>query len=218
MVPCAPSNSTRRPAAIASARNAPVSHRYGTIRARTRPNCSEVSRALSGLALSTAVRYLFFSAILRASFSPKRRGFFSSSKRIPTRAILSSYAGPMPKPVVPIARRPARASRARSIARWYGSTICASQLSLSRLSSRNRPRERSVAISSANAIGSTTVPLPITQTLPGCSAPAGISRRMNFSPSTTSVCAALLPPWKRTTTSASAASRSTILPLPSSPH
>ena len=35
---------------------------------------------------------------------------------------------------------------------------------------------------------------------------------------TTSVCPALCPPWKRTTTSARLASQSTILPLPSSPH
>src|SRR6185436_3194415 len=34
----------------------------------------------------------------------------------------------------------------------------------------------------------------------------------------TSVCPALWPPWKRTTTSARALSQSTILPLPSSPH
>src|SRR5215831_17427314 len=34
----------------------------------------------------------------------------------------------------------------------------------------------------------------------------------------TSVCPALCPPWKRTTTSARADSQSTIFPLPSSPH
>src|SRR5262249_56270613 len=34
----------------------------------------------------------------------------------------------------------------------------------------------------------------------------------------TSVCPALWPPWKRTTTSARSQSQSTILPLPSSPH
>ena len=48
--------------------------------------------------------------------------------------------------------------------------------------------------------------------------PAGIRCRIVFSPSTTSVWPALLPPWKRTTMSASAARRSTTLPLPSSPH
>src|SRR4051794_5410516 len=44
--------------------------------------------------------------------------------------------------------------------------------------------------------------------------------RWNFhsSPSRTMVCPALLPPWKRITRSACSASRSVILPLPSSPH
>src|SRR5215207_4242076 len=44
--------------------------------------------------------------------------------------------------------------------------------------------------------------------------------RWNFhvSPSRTIVWPALLPPWKRTTTSARSARRSTTLPLPSSPH
>src|SRR5512143_2921209 len=79
-------------------------------------------------------------------------------------------------------------------------------------------RRLSASISATSAIGSTTAPLPITHILPGCKAPAGTRRRMNFSPLTTRVWAALLPPWKRTIRSASAASRSTILPLPSSPH
>src|SRR2546425_10465870 len=56
------------------------------------------------------------------------------------------------------------------------------------------------------------------QMRPGWSTPAGTRFRTVFSPFTTSVCPALLPPWKRTTTSASAASRSTIFPFPSSPH
>src|SRR5215217_6076146 len=44
--------------------------------------------------------------------------------------------------------------------------------------------------------------------------------RWNFhvSPSRTIVWPALLPPWNRTTASACSASRSTTLPLPSSPH
>src|SRR5215510_2519491 len=56
------------------------------------------------------------------------------------------------------------------------------------------------------------------QMRPGWSTPEGIRLRTVFSPFTTRVCPALLPPWKRTTTSASAARRSTTLPLPSSPH
>lgn len=45
------------------------------------------------------------------------------------------------------------------------------------------------------------------------------SRWKSYSlPSTTTVCPALLPPWQRLMMSASVASRSTTLPLPSSPH
>src|SRR3954454_19333493 len=48
--------------------------------------------------------------------------------------------------------------------------------------------------------------------------PLGTSRRTVFVPPTTSVCPAFAPPWKRTTTSAQEVKRSTIFPLPSSPH
>src|SRR6478736_503959 len=48
--------------------------------------------------------------------------------------------------------------------------------------------------------------------------PEGISDRTCFCPSITSVWPALCPPWKRATAAARAVSRSTTLPLPSSPH
>src|SRR5438034_11513896 len=48
--------------------------------------------------------------------------------------------------------------------------------------------------------------------------PDGIRWNLNVSPLRTIVWPALLPPWKRTTASARSASRSTIFPLPSSPH
>src|SRR5512138_1615845 len=54
--------------------------------------------------------------------------------------------------------------------------------------------------------------------VPGWRIPAGMRWRTVFSPPTTSVWPALFPPWNRTTTSASCVSRSTIFPLPSSPH
>src|SRR5262249_30976874 len=63
-----------------------------------------------------------------------------------------------------------------------------------------------------------TTPGPSMQMRPGCSTPAGTRFRTVFSPFTTSVWPALLPPWKRTTKSASAARRSTTFPFPSSPH
>src|SRR5919112_403437 len=48
--------------------------------------------------------------------------------------------------------------------------------------------------------------------------PLGIRWNFHVSPSRTIVWPALLPPWKRITMSARSASRSTTLPLPSSPH
>src|SRR5665648_58666 len=80
------------------------------------------------------------------------------------------------------------------------------------------PRRRSPSISPSRMRGSSTTPLPITQILSGCRIPDGMRWSLNSSPSRTIVWPALLPPWKRATTSAFSASRSVILPLPSSPH
>src|ERR1700732_2656205 len=79
-------------------------------------------------------------------------------------------------------------------------------------------RLRSASSSSVSTFGSITTPLPITHSLPGCRIPDGIRCSFHSSPSRTIVWPALLPPWKRTTASARSASRSVILPLPSSPH
>src|SRR5262245_4150989 len=142
----------------------------------------------------------------------------SSPTRMPERAILSSYAGPMPRPVVPMLPAPRRRSRARSTARWYGRMRCACSLTRSHRSSARNPRFLSASISLTSTSGSSTVPGPIMQTLPGWRMPDGTRFRTVLSPFTTRVCPALLPPWKRTTTSASAARRATTLPFPSSPH
>src|SRR4051812_14544656 len=48
--------------------------------------------------------------------------------------------------------------------------------------------------------------------------PDGMRWNFHVSPPWMIVCPALLPPWKRTTTSARSARRSMTLPLPSSPH
>src|SRR5580700_9042593 len=48
--------------------------------------------------------------------------------------------------------------------------------------------------------------------------PDGMSDRMVLVPSITSVWPALCPPWKRATAATRSVSRSTTLPLPSSPH
>src|ERR1700761_9078739 len=48
--------------------------------------------------------------------------------------------------------------------------------------------------------------------------PDGMSESTVFFPPITSVCPALCPPWKRATACARSVSKSTTLPLPSSPH
>src|SRR3982750_2702038 len=80
------------------------------------------------------------------------------------------------------------------------------------------PRARRPSISAVRTLGSTTTPLPMMQVFPGYRIPLGIRWNFQVSPSRTIVWPALLPPWKRTTASACSASRSTTLPLPSSPH
>src|SRR5262245_51091841 len=66
--------------------------------------------------------------------------------------------------------------------------------------------------------GSMTTPQPTTQRQPLCRIPDGIVCSTYFSRPTTTVCPALLPPEKRTTTFTCGVITSTTLPLPSSPH
>src|SRR5438874_630019 len=124
----------------------------------------------------------------------------------------------MPRPVVPIFLRPLFSSRPRSIRLWYGKMTWAFSLTTSCCGSTKRPRLLRMSISWESASGSTTTPLPMKQRLPGWSTPLGTRWRTVLVPPTTKVCPALAPPWKRTTTSAQEVKRSTIFPLPSSPH
>jgi hypothetical protein len=71
----------------------------------------------------------------------------------------------MPRRVVPIEKRPRRTSAALSSITWYGMIRCA--LPLTRSVSSETPRSSSWSISFTSAPGSTTVPLPITHTVPG---------------------------------------------------
>src|SRR6266581_3017326 len=124
----------------------------------------------------------------------------------------------MPRPVVPIFWGPRASSRARSIAACEGRMSAAFSASFSDAGVTWTPFSRIASISRRSAQGSTTTPLPITESLPGRTTPEGsrLSRYSTFP--MTSVWPALWPPWKRTTTSARSDSQSTILPLPSSPH
>src|SRR6478752_2632174 len=75
--------------------------------------------------MAGACRYCVSTKLCRSSstlsFSAKRPGCFRSCTRSARRAILSSYAGPMPRPVVPIFSSPPfsrSVSRATSSAAW----------------------------------------------------------------------------------------------------
>src|SRR6202022_3803881 len=80
------------------------------------------------------------------------------------------------------------------------------------------PWSCSASISWSNTRGSSTVPLPITQRQFGNRMPEGIRWNLCVTPSWTTVCPALLPPWERMTISVEPARMSMTLPLPSSPH
>src|SRR5690606_349128 len=82
----------------------------------------------------------------------------------------------------------------------------------------SRPPASSSSISLRSAAGDSTTPLPIRHNAPSRRMPDGIRCNTVFLPPMTSVWPALWPPWNRTTAPMSCVSRSTILPLPSSPH
>src|SRR5579883_106633 len=124
----------------------------------------------------------------------------------------------MPRPVVPIFWGPRASSRARSIAACDGRISAAFSASFSEAGVTCTPFAPIASISRSSAQGSTTTPLPITESLPGRTTPEGNRLRRYSTLPMTSVWPALWPPWKRTTTSARSQSQSTIFPLPSSPH
>ena len=124
----------------------------------------------------------------------------------------------MPRPVVPMRPAPLRASRARSSAPCDGRISAALSASFRFSGVTSTPFLRMASISSINAQGSTTTPLPMIDNLPGRTTPDGNRLSLYSTLPMTSVWPALWPPWKRTTTSARSESQSTILPLPSSPH
>src|ERR1700694_5640849 len=123
----------------------------------------------------------------------------------------------MPRPVVPMALGP----RARS--RAWSSMMCDGRMSGYCAETANRsntgtPCSLSVWLSASSASSDNTTPLPMKQRTCSRRIPEGMSDRMVLRPPMTSVWPALCPPWKRATAAARAVSRSTTLPLPSSPH
>jgi hypothetical protein len=107
---------------------------------------------------------------------------------------LSPYAGPIPRPVVPIRDEPRYRSTTLSSARWCGMIRCASvEISSFDVST---PRAASPSTSLSSTFGSTTTPFPITGTQPGVNTPEGSRCSAYFCPSgVITVWPALLPPW-----------------------
>ena len=85
-------------------------------------------------------------------------------------------------------------------------------------SNTGTPCSLSMRLSASNASSDNTTPLPMKQRTRSRRIPEGMSDRMVLRPPMTSVWPALCPPWKRATAAACSVSRSTTLPLPSSPH
>src|SRR6267154_1969870 len=123
----------------------------------------------------------------------------------------------MPRPVVPMALGPRARSRAWSSMTWEGkmSGQCGET---AKRSNTGTPCSQSMWLSASSASSDNTTPLPMKQRTCARRIPEGMSDRMVLRPSMTSVWPALCPPWKRATAAARSVSRSTTLPLPSSPH
>ena len=103
-----------------------------------------------------------------------------SAIRMPTRLTLSAYAGPMPRPVVPILFLPRKRSVTLSMIEWYDAITWAFELTTSRPIGTLRS---TIASSSRNsASGETTTPLPITEVQSGVRIPLGSRWVANFSP------------------------------------
>ena len=113
-------------------------------------------------------------------------GLNKSPTRKPRRATLSSYAGPIPRPVVPIGLSPRAVSRATSNATWKGKISGHASL-IKRRSRTGTPRSSSMPISLISASGDKTTPLPITHLTLSRNTPDGIRCRTVFSPSITKV-------------------------------
>src|SRR5262245_27618800 len=123
----------------------------------------------------------------------------------------------MPRPVVPMALAPRAASRALSSATCDG-RISGQFGEIRSRANTSTPWSIRVWASRNSASSDSTTPLPTRHMTLGCRMPDGISDRTVFLPPMTSVWPALWPPWKRATAAARSVSRSTTLPLPSSPH
>ena len=168
---------------------------------------------------SISTSYISFTRAVRCSSSPPK-SCPSCSIRIPVRAALSIYAGPIPLLVVPI---PCPffsiriCSIAPSISLWKSKSMCASG-EMKSLLTTSIPCSFNVWISSSSVGRCSTNPAPMTIGFPSCMHPEGRRWKMYFSPSMTIVWPAFAPPHARAIMSYSSESMSVAFPFPSSPH
>lgn len=136
-----------------------------------------------------------------------------SAKRIPTRSILSLYAGPIPLPVVPTTLS------VESYMRWNGSmTDARSDMNNRDSSGRSPANSLHESSSRSSTHGSITIPSPRTRLQCGVGRPDGIWCSFSVVSPITIVWPALLPPWNRTVQPNLGANWSMAFPFPSSPH
>ena len=163
-VACAPSNSTSLPSRSARSTSSDVSPTYARRRCAYRSYRDATSSRSNGSASYTRSSQTFFSASATSIFWRRIFGSRTSWTRIPIRAALSAYAGPMPRRVVPICSFPSRRSPAWSIATCHGMIRCAFPDTTT--TDGSMPRASSSSSSDRSTSGSTTHPAPITHVLP----------------------------------------------------
>jgi len=173
-MPCAPSNRIRLPSRRISSSFAQTASENGNIWGATSANCFITSAAKYSGWPRPRRRALWW-ANMRSILGPKVERSAKSFTRIARLPTLSSYAGPMPRPVVPILPAPAASSRILS------SSLCSGKISVALPAMRKfsrlieTPCLVSFSISAINAQGSITTPLPIIDNLPGRKMPEGKS-------------------------------------------
>ena len=100
---------------------------------------------------------------------------------------LSSYAGPIPRLVVPIFPLPAASSLISSISLWKGRIRFADSEIIKLSTSTTTPLDLISSISSNKAQGSTTTPLPMIEILFFLTMPDGSNLNLYVTPSITNV-------------------------------
>ena len=115
--PCAPSSRTRPPAESPPRISSPASVNSSTMVGRTVSSCDITSSASTRRSSPSPASATFARNAAAVTISCVRSRLRRSPTRRPVREILSRYAGPIPRPVVPIFFEPRLSSCAASSSR-----------------------------------------------------------------------------------------------------